>query len=119
MRAIATVACLLGALGVGLGAFGAHALRDAIAPDRLATWQTASTYHLLHAVALLAAACSGKEGLRRAGWLMTFGVVLFSGSLYLLAATGVRALGAIAPIGGGALIAAWIWLAWAWSRQSD
>ena len=101
----------LGALAVALGAFGAHGLRDQLTPERLETWQTAAHYQLVHAVALvsLAAALPSLESAwaARAAWLWLAGVVVFSGSLYALCLTGVRALGAITPLGGLCLILGW------------
>jgi uncharacterized membrane protein YgdD (TMEM256/DUF423 family) len=107
---------LLGALGVALGAFGAHGLRARVAPDLLATFETGVRYHVYHALALLAVglwlAQSGKGGLvAAAGWLFLAGIILFSGSLYLLALTGTRWLGAVTPLGGVAFIAGWLCLA--------
>ena len=107
-----------GSLGVAFGAFGAHALRERLAPEMLAIYQTAVQYHFWHALGLVAiglAAAHLPESmpLKWAGALMLAGIFLFSGSLYALALTGVRALGAITPIGGVAFIAAWIAFAWA------
>ena len=108
---------LAGAAGVALGAFGAHALKARLAPDVLAIWQTAVQYHFWHALGLvaigilIALALPGSVILRWAGWLMVAGIVLFSGSLYALALTGVRALGAVTPFGGVAWIVAWVLLA--------
>lgn len=108
-----------GGLAVVLGAFGAHALRARIDPALMDVYHTASQYHFYHALALLAMAAlatrmpetqGAMATLRWSGWLMTAGIVIFSGSLYLLAVTGVRWLGAITPIGGLAFIAAWILL---------
>lgn len=104
------------ALAIALGAFGAHALKLTLAPERLALYETAINYHVYHALGLLAvgllAANRPESGvLRWAGLLMTAGVLLFSGSLYALSLSGVRALGAITPIGGLALLAAWLLLA--------
>jgi uncharacterized membrane protein YgdD (TMEM256/DUF423 family) len=109
---------LAGAAGVALGAFGAHALRARLAPDLLAVWQTAVQYHFWHALALLAIALAAihlpeSASLKWAGWLMVAGIALFSGSLYLLALTGARWLGAVTPLGGTAWILAWALLAWA------
>ena len=103
----------LGFLGVALGAFGAHGLRDRLAPGMLEVYKTGVLYHLLHAVALLAVAL-GAERLARPraiATLFTAGVVIFSGSLYALALTGVGTLGAITPIGGLLLMAGWVTLA--------
>jgi uncharacterized membrane protein YgdD (TMEM256/DUF423 family) len=99
-------------LAVALGAFGAHALRSRVAPEMLAVWHTGVEYHLFHALGLLAlgfAAAQLPESplIKYSGWLMLAGIVLFSGSLYLLALTGERWLGAITPIGGLAFLAAW------------
>ena len=105
-----------GFLGVALGAFGAHALKARLSADMLAVWQTAVQYHLWHALGLvgigiLVQHLPASGPLRLAGWLMLAGIVLFSGSLYVLAATGTRWLGAVTPFGGVAWIAAWVLLA--------
>src|SRR5262245_55442032 len=112
---------LFGAAGVALGAFGAHALKARIASEMLAVWQTAVQYHLWHALALVAISILAMHlpasvPLRWAGWLMAVGIVLFSGSLYVLALSGTRWLGAITPFGGAAFVAGWILLAWAAAR---
>nr|ART40458.1 K511 [uncultured bacterium] len=109
---------LSAAVAVMLGAFGAHALRSRLPTDLLAIYQTASQYHVYHAlgllaVGLLAVHLPASNALRWSGWLMLLGTVLFSGSLYVLAITGQRWLGAITPLGGTAWIAAWLLLAWA------
>ncbi len=109
---------LSAAVAVMLGAFGAHALRGRLPADLLAIYQTASQYHVYHAlgllaVGLLAVHLPASNALRWSGWLMLLGTVLFSGSLYVLAITGQRWLGAITPLGGTAWIAAWLLLAWA------
>lgn len=105
----------LGALGVALGAFGAHGLRSRIGAESLAIWDTAARYHLAHALALLGAAWALERWpggwTSAAPWLFLVGIVVFAGSLYGLALTGIRALGAITPIGGACLIAGWICLA--------
>jgi uncharacterized membrane protein YgdD (TMEM256/DUF423 family) len=107
--------CVLAILGVGAGAFGAHALRARLTPDLLAVFETGARYQLYHALALLAVALAAAHHpappLRAAGWLFTAGIVLFSGSLYALALTGVRALGAVTPLGGACFLAGWIALA--------
>lgn len=105
-------------MAVALGAFGAHALKARLAPDMAAVWQTAVQYHAWHALALLAvgiliAQDPNRAGLTWAGWLFAVGIVLFSGSLYALALTGVRGLGAITPVGGLAWLVGWFALAWA------
>jgi uncharacterized membrane protein YgdD (TMEM256/DUF423 family) len=109
---------LSAAVAVMLGAFGAHGLRGRLPADLLAIYQTACQYHVYHAlgllvVGLLALQAPTNGALRGSGWLMLLGTVLFSGSLYLLAITGQRWLGAITPLGGTAWIAAWLLLAWA------
>jgi uncharacterized membrane protein YgdD (TMEM256/DUF423 family) len=107
---------LAGATGVALGAFGAHALKSRLAPDLLAVWQTAVQYHFWHALGLvaigvLALHLPASAALKWAGWLMVAGLVLFSGSLYVLALSGTRWLGAVTPFGGVAWIGAWVLLA--------
>ena len=108
-------ACLAAA-GVALGAFGAHGLRSLVTPERLAVFETGVRYHLVHAIAILAAAWAAHAapqaaGPRWAGALFALGVVVFSGSLYLLVWTGVTTWGAVTPFGGLAFIAGWIALA--------
>jgi uncharacterized membrane protein YgdD (TMEM256/DUF423 family) len=107
------VAGVFGALGVGLGSFGAHGLKAIVTdPSLMANWQTAAHYHLIHTLALLAvAAHPGRP--RKAGIAFSIGIVVFSGSLYLMALTGMRWLGAITPIGGLAFITGWLLLAFA------
>jgi uncharacterized membrane protein YgdD (TMEM256/DUF423 family) len=120
-RPLFVVSALLMAAGVAAGAFGAHALRDRLTPDLLAVYQTGVSYHLVHGLgALLAALIAPTSGGRRAriaGWLFVAGTVVFSGSLYVLALTGIRWLGAITPIGGVSWIAGWVLLAWAMGRR--
>jgi uncharacterized membrane protein YgdD (TMEM256/DUF423 family) len=103
----------LGFLGVVLGAFGAHGLRDRLAPGMLDVYKTGVLYHLLHAVALLAVALGAERVARprAVAALWAAGIVVFSGSLYALALTGVTTLGAVAPIGGLLLMAGWVTLA--------
>lgn len=101
------VAGALGFLGVALGAFGAHGLADLLARnERLDTWHTAVLYHLIHAVALMALAAAGRvRPLTFWSWLI--GILLFSGSLYVLSVTNIKALGAITPFGGVAFLIGW------------
>ena len=94
---------IFGFLGVVLGAFGAHALKDVLDAHALDVWRTAVTYHLVHALLLVAIGDRSPWATRAAA----AGIVLFSGSLYALALTGIAALGAITPIGGVAFLAAW------------
>jgi uncharacterized membrane protein YgdD (TMEM256/DUF423 family) len=103
-------------LAVALGAFGAHALKNRLPDDLLATWNTAVQYHFYHALGLLLvglvlSTIPGAPLARWAGWAMVAGLVLFSGSLYALCLSGVRGLGAITPFGGMAFILAWLLLA--------
>ena len=104
-------------VAVALGAFAAHGLRSRISPEALATFETGARYQMYHALALLAVAWAATRwpggAVSAAGWLFVAGTVLFSGSLYLLAVTGVRALGAITPFGGLAFILGWLALVWA------
>ena len=110
------VGALMGFVAVGLGAFGAHALKGRLSPEMLAVFETAVRYQMYHALALLATAAlmtrteSGRAVLV-AGWSFTAGILIFSGSLYALALTGVTMLGAITPIGGVALLVGWAALA--------
>lgn len=108
-------------LGVALGAFGAHGLKDTLSPEAKQTYQTAVLYHLVHGLALLAvgglATLRTMESLvRTAGWAFMLGIVLFSGSLYLLSITGVKKLGIITPFGGLAFLIGWLCLALAAKR---
>ena len=109
------IGALNGMLAVLLGAFGAHALRARLTPDMLAVYHTGVQYQFYHALGLLAIALLlahfPERGFVWAGWLMCTGIVLFSGSLYLLSLTGVRLWGAVTPVGGVAFIAAWAVLA--------
>lgn len=103
-------------LGVGFGAFGAHALKARLAPELLAVYEVGVRYQLVHALALLAVAwaCTRWPGalVTASGWLFVIGTLLFSGSLYALSLSGIRWLGAITPIGGVAWLAGWGLLAW-------
>lgn len=114
-RAALVLAALLLFVAVALGAFGAHALKARLPADLLAIFETGARYHMVHAIgiALAAWAASRFPGAAAtwAGWLFLAGTVLFSGSLYALALSGVRALGAVTPLGGVAFIAGWIALA--------
>lgn len=115
-RIFLMIGAVMGALGVGAGAFAAHGLKGQLTPDLLAVFETGARYQMIHALALLAVslvvARTPHPALTFSGWLFIVGVVVFSGSLYVLAITGVRWLGAITPIGGLAMIAGWLCLAW-------
>jgi uncharacterized membrane protein YgdD (TMEM256/DUF423 family) len=115
-RLFLTLGSFSAGLGVVLGAFGAHALRDKLSSDLLNTFETGVRYQMFHALALFVVAFVisryGPSGwLNASGWLFLVGTVLFSGSLYFLAVTNVKWLGAITPFGGIAFIAGWLCLA--------
>lgn len=106
-----------GMLGVALGAFGAHALKGFLENSgRLDTFETAVKYMFYHSFALILVGILYKEfpvaALNNAGWAFLIGIIIFSGSLFLLCATGIKVLGAITPIGGVAMIAGWLLLFW-------
>jgi uncharacterized membrane protein YgdD (TMEM256/DUF423 family) len=110
------------AAAVGLGAFGAHAVKTRLAPESFAVYQTAVQYHFWHAlgllgVSILMAQWPTAQALAWTAWLLIAGLFLFCGSLYALALTGAPWLGALTPIGGTAFIAAWLTLAWVALRQ--
>lgn len=107
---------LLMLVGVALGAFGAHGLKDVLSLEGKQTYQTAVLYHLIHGLGLLAvgwlATLKPTDSLvRTAGWAFVIGVLLFSGSLYLLSVTGAKKLGIITPFGGLAFLVGWLCLA--------
>src|ERR1700694_2022313 len=116
------IAALALAAAVVLGAFGAHALKGRLAAEMLATYHSAVEYHFWHALGMLRGGAlmsrsPDTSGLKWGAWLLLAGLVLFSGSLYVLALTGASWLGAVTPLRGVAFIAAWLWLAWwAWRR---
>jgi uncharacterized membrane protein YgdD (TMEM256/DUF423 family) len=114
-RTFAVAGALSAFIAVAAGAFGAHALRSRLAPDFLAVFETGARYQMYHALALIAVAWATTRWpsapVRSAGWLFVAGTVLFSGSLYLLALTGTRWLGAITPLGGVLFLGGWIALA--------
>jgi uncharacterized membrane protein YgdD (TMEM256/DUF423 family) len=114
-RLFLVAGALSGAVAVAAGAFGAHALKARLPADLLAVFHTGAQYQMYHALALLAAGwLAGRTpgaAASAAGWLFLAGTALFSGSLYALALTGVRALGAVTPFGGVAFIAGWVALA--------
>jgi uncharacterized membrane protein YgdD (TMEM256/DUF423 family) len=117
------IAAVLLALAVGLGAFGAHGLRSRLDAYLMDIYKTAVLYHFLHALGMLAVSALPKSGAvteataEAVCWLLLAGILIFSGSLYLLAVTGTRGLGAITPFGGVAFILAWAWLAWKLVRR--
>ena len=111
------VAAIFLALGVGIGAFGAHGLRGRLDDYSMGVYERAVLYHFIHALGLLIVSILPRNGILSqvtgtwVCWLLTAGIVLFSGSLYVLALTGIRGLGAVTPFGGISLIAAWVALA--------
>jgi len=107
------VGAVFGFLGVAAGAFGAHALRGAVTPDRLEIFETAVRYQMYHSLAIV---LSGILGAARASTAFLIGILIFSGSLYLLVLTGKRWLGAVTPIGGVSFLVGWILLALAARR---
>lgn len=117
-----SIAALLGACGVLLGAFGAHALRDGFTAAQLALWQTAVSYLFWHVLAALLAlqleASTQRINGRGAAVLLLAGVAVFSGSLFALALSAPRWVGAITPVGGIAMISGWLALAWAYAQDS-
>ena len=113
------------ATAVTMGAFGAHFLKTKISEDMLSVFQTAVQYHFYHSLGLLIVGLltiyfKPKKHLEIAGWMMFIGIILFSGSLYILSTTGSRWLGIITPFGGIAFIMSWVYIAiavWKWSSS--
>ena len=120
-RLFGAIGALSGLVAVGAGAFGAHALGARLAPDLLAAFETGARYQMYHALALLLVAVIHAHRpvplVRAAGWLFTAGTVLFAGSLFALALTGVRLLGAVTPLGGICFLAGWLSLALVFLRR--
>jgi len=122
-RQFVSLGSALAFLGIALGAFGTHGLRDRVSAESLKIWQVGVQYHLIHAVALvlvgLLAAHEPAKSVAKAGWLMVGGIAIFSGSLYLLALTDIKVLGAITPLGGLCFLAAWATLAVVFGRKQN
>jgi uncharacterized membrane protein YgdD (TMEM256/DUF423 family) len=123
-RILMMISALAGAVAVGLGAFGAHYIKDLLSPTRFAVYETGARYLLVHAVVLLVTTYWMRKYpsgiLSAAGFAFLLGMIGFSGSLLLLAVTGIRILGAIAPIGGAGFLAGWVLLAIAaWKLPVD
>lgn len=117
------LAAALGALAVILGAFGAHGLKAMLSPEALAWWQTGAQYHLVHALVLLVATTLPRRPEHARSRTVAIiallaGLLLFSGSLYAMALTGVTALGAVTPAGGAGFILGWLALAWSLRPES-
>jgi uncharacterized membrane protein YgdD (TMEM256/DUF423 family) len=114
VNALVAAGALLGFLGVAAGAFGAHALRSRVPEERLPNFRTGAEYHLVHALATVAAGFAADRWggpAVAAGWCFVAGVALFSGSLYAMTLTGVRRWGAVTPLGGLAFLIGWALLA--------
>jgi len=110
-RGLAAAGALLAATGIALGAFAAHGLRGTLDARAMGWWQTAVEYQMWNAVGLLALGVLG-ERLRLSGLLIGLGLLLFCGSLYVMALTGWRQLGMVTPVGGVLMIAGWIYAGW-------
>ena len=121
-RRFLTLGALSGFIAVAAGAFGAHALRMRLSADLLAVFETAARYQMYHALALVGTAWASTRWpgalTAAAGWCFVAGTLLFSGSLYALALTGVRTLGLVTPLGGVAFLAGWLCLALAAHRRA-
>lgn len=111
------IGAFLMALGVGLGAFGAHALRGKFDGYQMGLWEKAVFYHLIHALGIIVVSTLPRPAAPKIAMLLAAGILLFSGSLYLLAYTRITTLGAITPLGGTAFLLAWLWLAWDFARR--
>lgn len=115
-RTFFALGSFLAFIAVALGAFGAHSLQGTFAPGMAQVYETGVRYHFYHALGLLAVGLAASRwpgaATTLAGWLFVAGIVLFSGSLYLLSITGIRVLGAITPLGGLAFLAGWLILGW-------
>lgn len=116
--ATAVAGALLLAIGVGLGAFGAHGLKETLTPERLATFETGVRYQIFQGLGLLLLAAMARSGKAapRAAIAVLAGTIIFSGSLYLLVAGAPSWFGAVAPIGGALMIAGWLLAAWRFAR---
>ena len=113
-------AAVMGFTGVAVGAFGGHMLKDALPPDRMEVFSIGVLYHFMHTLALLVISLPGLtdgDRFRFSRRMFTLGVVLFSGSLYLLAITGIGFLGAITPLGGLSFMAGWLGLLWSGKKR--
>jgi uncharacterized membrane protein YgdD (TMEM256/DUF423 family) len=112
IRSLIALGAINGGIAVAAGAFGAHGLKERISQHSLEIFETAVRYQMFHALAMILCAVIATSGARTAGWLFQAGIVVFSGSLYLLALTETKWLGAITPVGGLAFLAGWAALAW-------
>jgi uncharacterized membrane protein YgdD (TMEM256/DUF423 family) len=112
IRSLIALGAINGGIAVAAGAFGAHGLKERISQHSLEIFETAVRYQMFHALAMILCAVIATSGARTAGWLFQAGIVVFSGSLYLLALTETKWLGAVTPVGGLAFLAGWAALAW-------
>jgi uncharacterized membrane protein YgdD (TMEM256/DUF423 family) len=122
-RTFLILGCVCALVAVAAGAFGAHVLEARLGIDRIATWETAARYHLYHSFGLLVIGLLGlhmgdSRRLQWAGWAMFVGILLFSGSLYVLSLSGISYLGAVTPLGGVAFLLAWLLLVSALAKSS-
>ncbi|MDX8361016.1 MULTISPECIES: DUF423 domain-containing protein [Bacillaceae] len=118
MKILLMIGAINGFLAVALGAFGAHGLEGKIPAKYIETWKTGVTYQMFHTtaimiIALIAGKFPNTPSLTWAGWFMLIGIILFSGSLYVLSVTQVKVLGAITPLGGVAFLIGWVLLGYA------
>jgi len=118
-----SIGALAAAIGVALGAFGAHGLKTRVEPEMLAVFETGARYQMYHAFGLLAVGWAasrlpGSAAISIAGWFFLIGILVFSGSLYVMTLTGMRWLGAITPLGGLCFITGWVALAVGMWRQN-
>ena len=122
MKILAGITAVLGLSAVALGAFGAHLLQSTATPEMLSLWQTGVQYQMFHVLALLSVIIIANSNYTIlwgiAGWLFVMGAIIFSGSLYLLVVTEIKAFGMITPIGGSMLLAGWLVLFFALIRSS-
>lgn len=120
-RKFGLLGACFGLLAVALGAFGAHGLKGILTPEQLGTFETGVQYQMYHSLALLLVAARLWAGssprARVAGWAFTVGILLFSGSLYLLVLLGLPWLGAITPFGGVAFLVGWSGMAWSFLKE--
>lgn len=111
-KTLVAVGAINAAISVGAGAFGAHSLRERLEPRALEIFETAARYHMYHALAIILCGALAVSGSRTSGWIFQAGIAIFCGSLYALALTDVKILGAITPIGGLAFLVGWLYLAY-------